>query len=198
MVQCGTCLDLGRVSTYRGESSRSAHQHHGEHARDLTLGVADSPLVLHVVEEHGGIRPQYIFTVSNLEAMPLYRAVRESVETSSQPQGPGNMNRCQEWGTPLVPIVSVTGGDNPGVKTGQDNNHPEWSRRVLGEIREGGLKRVRLTDLKEKDDPGPCVPEVIESNAKLAQMRDPPVPAETQPAPKRARRRDAPPTPLDV
>ena len=86
VVQSLACLEGGKVATYRGESSQSSRQCQKEHSCDLALGVATSPLVLHTVEEHGGIRPKVLYTVSHLEPRPLYRAVRESVLISAQPQ----------------------------------------------------------------------------------------------------------------
>ena len=62
-VQCGICLGLGMSTTYRGESSRSARQHHKEHVDGLHQGLAANPLVMHCVEEHGGVRAPFIFTI---------------------------------------------------------------------------------------------------------------------------------------
>ena len=53
-LQCLTCLSIGCRTLYRGESSRSSRQRHGEHWRDLEAGVVTSPMVLHAIQEHGG------------------------------------------------------------------------------------------------------------------------------------------------
>ena len=66
-AQCLTCLSLGRASTYKGESSRSGRQHHLKHENDLTQGVAESPLVVHTGDEHGGVRPVFIYTIGRVE-----------------------------------------------------------------------------------------------------------------------------------
>ena len=141
------CLSRGRSSTYRGESSRSGRQRHKEHESDLALGVAASPLVIHTVEEHGGVRPRFLYTVGSVEPRPLYRAVRESMEIGSLPPGPENLNRCQEWGTPRVPILSVTGGDehnNSYMVSGEMNDRMEWTHKTMESVRAGTMKIVRL------------------------------------------------------
>ena len=139
------CLHLGRQATYRGETARSGRQHGGEHARDLKNGLVSSPLVLHCIEEHGGITPRFIHTITQIEPKPLYRAVRESVQIGGQPFGPNNLNRCQEWGAPRVPILSVAGGDEVwGPVPGKENPRPTWTAETMEMVRSGTLKRVRL------------------------------------------------------
>ena len=131
--------------TYRGESSRSSRQRHKEHLADLGNGVAASPLVAHAVEAHGGRTPTYLFTIGTVEPRPLHRAVRESVEIAMLPQGIENMNRCQEWGAPRVPILTASGGDKPArnIPAGL-NDRPGWTKTTMDDIKEGRLKRVRL------------------------------------------------------
>ena len=90
---------------------------------------------------------------------PLYRAVRESVEIGALPPGPENLNRCQEWGAPRVPILAVNGGDeeieaNDHARTQgrtTTNWRSEWSAKVLDDIKNGGVKRVRLLSSIPKD-----------------------------------------------
>ena len=138
-AQCLLCIDKGRSSTYKGMSNRSARQRHAEHLTDLANGVASSPLVMHCVEEHGGYRTRFMFTINSLDPKPLYRAVRESVAISSLPLGPDNLNRCQEWGAPRVPILSVTGGDEASrpCVPGRDNLRPDWTKDTMDKIKEG-------------------------------------------------------------
>ena len=113
-IQCLTCIPLGLKTLYRGEGARSARQRQGEHFRDLENGTVASPLVIHALEDHGGQKPEMLAVVDKLEPSALYRAARESVKISKLPQGPTNMNHCQEWGAPRVPVVSVMGrGDEP-------------------------------------------------------------------------------------
>ena len=135
-AQCAECLlNLGRSSTYWGETSRSGRQRMKEHVQDLDRSNVSSPLVMHAVQEHGGVRPNYIFTTAAVEPRPLYRAVRESVQIGSQPWGPDNLNRCQEWGVPRVPILSVLGGDvGVPVKPGRDNPRPGWTADTMTSI----------------------------------------------------------------
>ena len=45
----------------------------------------------------------------------------------------------------MVPILSVTGGDErPMRKPGTNNDRPEWTQKTLQMIRSGGVKRVKL------------------------------------------------------
>ena len=151
-AQCAECLlNLGRSSTYWGETSRSGRQRMKEHVQDLDRGNVSSPLVMHAVQEHGGVRPNYIFTTAAVEPRPLYRAVRESVQIGSQPWGPDNLNRCQEWGVPRVPILSVLGGDvGVPVKPGRDNPRPGWTADTMTSIgTRPGFKRVKLLTKEE-------------------------------------------------
>ena len=79
-IQCIPCIELGRKSIYRGESSRSARQRHKEHSRDIKMGLVSSPAVNHSIMEHGGTMPQVIYLIDRIEPRPLYRIVRESVK----------------------------------------------------------------------------------------------------------------------
>ena len=131
-IQCLDCIPKGLRTLYHGESSRSPRQRHGEHKRDLEHGITSSPLVVHALEEHGGMRPKFLAVVRNTEPRALYRIVRESVMIGGQPFGPQNMNRCQEWGVPRVPVLSSLGGDKvlDYPVTGSDNMYqalgPKW------------------------------------------------------------------------
>ena len=107
--------------------------------------------MIHTIQEHGGVIPKFIHTVSSVEMRPLYRAVRESVQIAAQPQGPNNLNRCQEWGVPRVPILAVGGGDNQReVCSGTDNPNPGWTAKIMDKVHQGSLKRVRLTHPEEQ------------------------------------------------
>ena len=145
-LQCLDCALLGRGSLYQGESSHSARQRQGQHARDLEQGVTSSPLVDHAIRVHGGVRPKVLYVVKDIEPRPLYRAVRESVAITKQPLSESNLNRCQEWGAPRVPILTVRGGD-VGEGDQEDrvgpNPNPDWSRKVLEEVGLGTRKRVK-------------------------------------------------------
>ena len=139
---------MGLVTTYRGETSRSSRQRHKEHLDDLTSGLTSSPLVAHVIEAQGGRMPTFLFAISTVEPRPLHRAIRESVEISMLPVGIENMNHCQEWGAPRVPILTAQGGDLTvkGLPPGL-NERVEWSRTTFEEIRDGRMKRVRLVPM---------------------------------------------------
>ena len=99
--------------------------------------------------------PKFVLTISSIEPRPLYRAVRESVKISTQSPGPGN--RCQEWGAPRVPILAVSGGDQPwGGLPGKDNPHPSWTEDTMSKVKSGALKRVRLLPgVHEKEQKAP-------------------------------------------
>ena len=126
-LQCIPCVNLGRKTLYRGESSRSARQRHKEHVQGVESGLVTSPLVNHAISEHGGRRPEVTFLLDKVECRPLYRIVRESVLIANMPAGPESMNRCMEWGAPRVPVITVQGGDPSTQKTGEHNPRKEWS-----------------------------------------------------------------------
>ena len=159
-IQCMDCLLAGRKTQYQGEASRSARERHKEHEADLRKGVTKSPLVLHTLEEHAGVRPKFVTVIGSIEPRPLYRAIRESVSIANLPAGKENLNRCQEWGRPRVPIMTLSGGDQeqgsgrgaPSVSS--TNPDPEWTRTILDKIETQGLKRVKLWDAGERERDG--------------------------------------------
>ena len=179
VLQCLDCALSGRRSLYQGESSHSARQRHAQHSKDLEQGVATSPLVDHAIRVHGGVRPQVLYLIKNVEPRPLYRAIRESVAIASQPMDDRNLNRCQEWGAPRVPILTVRGGD-PAQGNKDDNvgpnPNPVWSRDTLEEIAMGSRKRVRLWDSvtmmeEEKMGSRPSVPKVSNGDQPSSKRR---------------------------
>ena len=139
-LQCLTCLKEGCRTLYRGEASRSGRQRHGEHWRDLQDGVVTSPMVIHSIQEHGGIMPSLLAVIDRIEPSPLYRAARESVAISRLGMGPSNLNRCQEWGAPRVPVITLRGGGDDGsreLKEGELNERKEWTAETLGRMETG-------------------------------------------------------------
>ena len=152
-VQCIDCIPQGLKTLYHGQSSRSSRQRHQEHKSNLDHGLTSSPLVIHALEEHGGLKPKFLYVINNIEGRALYRVVRESVMIGGLPHGPQNMNRCQEWGIPRIPVLSTMGGDpEPGTGPGTGYSaqqqpskaSTEWSIKILNDIKESGLKRVKL------------------------------------------------------
>ena len=159
-IQCIPCVKLGRRTLYRGESSRSARQRHKEHHTDIQKGLVNSPLVTHSIMEHGGTKPEVIYLIDKIEPRPLYRIVRESVKIANMPTGPERMNRCNEWGAPRVPVLTVQGGDNNnGFKTGEFNPRMDWTTSMNKRIEEGNLKRIRYwipDTITEEDNQDPA------------------------------------------
>ena len=116
-------------------------------------------MVAHAVEEHGGMVPSMLAVIDRIEPSPLYRAARESVVIARLGSGPSNLNRCQEWGAPRVPVITVRGGeaDEDGSKeltSGAMNDRKEWTKETLARIETGGMKRVKL-ELDESSHIGP-------------------------------------------
>ena len=148
-VQCLDCLDQPhpRQTLYQGESSRSSRQIQGEHQKDLDSGLSKSTLVVHSIEEHGGQKPKFLYLVNSIEPRPLYRMARESVLIASQPMGPENLNRCQEWGAPRIPVLlNKDVGTVPiaaeSLRTGIYNPRPVWSNKMMEKIEDGRLKKI--------------------------------------------------------
>ena len=108
-----------------------------------------NPVVIHTIEEHGGVRPQMTALIDQVEPRPLYCAVREAVRITQLPNDSRNRNQCQEWGQPRVPVLFASGGDVLGlaVREGNDNPMREWTD--VAEIVEGSRKRVRYCEYKD-------------------------------------------------
>ena len=135
-------------------------------------GDVSSPLVLHSIEQHGGRRPNYLSLISHIEDKPLYRAIRESVRISSMAEGPGKLNRCNEWGAPRVPVLTARGGDGElhnQQKITVSNPRPAWTKAITEGIERGTCKRIRywtgqdndVEDLATSQDPqGPTTTKV--------------------------------------
>ena len=105
-----------------------------EHSGDIERGVVKSPLVEHSIVEHGGRKPEVIFLIDTIEPRALYRAVIESVKIANMIDGPTKMNRCNEWGAPRVPVITVSGGDEDRdniLTTGSHNERKEWTAGSL-------------------------------------------------------------------
>ena len=64
---------------------------------------------------------------------------------SQLPLNNRNMNSCQEWGQPRVPVLAVTGGDRvgPWAADGVGNPRKDWTAEVLEKIETGSMKRIR-------------------------------------------------------
>ena len=78
-LECIPCRLQGKRRIYWGESSRSGHQRGQEHHREIVGGVQTHPLVLHFVEEHEGIRQEYLMRITNFHKKALERQVLESI-----------------------------------------------------------------------------------------------------------------------
>ena len=152
-LQCLHCALEGVRSIYWGESGLSSRQRHSNHHQDVERGLASNPMVQHSVEVHGGKKPHYLSLINTIEKRPLYRAVRESVQIGQMERGPGNINRCNEWGTPRVPMLSVVGGDAAAqANVGVSNPRPDWTKETMLGIKEGRVKRIRYWVEEEMED----------------------------------------------
>ena len=143
-LQCLDCALEGVDATYWGESGLSARQRHQTHKEQVERGDVANPMVLHSVEVHGGLRPNYLAMIDTIEDRPLYRAVRESVQISGVAPGPTRLNRCQDWGAPRVPILSARGGDETLAPLAPGTNpRPDWTQKVMVQIELGTCKRIK-------------------------------------------------------
>ena len=150
VAQCLLCIPEGLKTLYWGESNRSARQRTKEHATAVEAGMAESPMVEHVIRHHGGKKPQVCYTIDKVEPKALQRAVRESVRIANMGDGITSMNRCSEWGAPRVPVITATGGD--GDESGPRRTEPlsrereDWTRDMVEKLNAGSLKRVVYWD----------------------------------------------------
>ena len=151
-LQCLPCALVGVKSVYWGESSRSPRQRLKEHDQDCRAGLVTAPMVQHSLEAHGGTRPQYLGLIHQIEPKALYRVVHESVLISMMAPGITNINRCQEWGAPRVPVLSAAGGDPEDVTAISMNPRLLWSRTRLDKIKNKQLKQIQYWDEPEDDD----------------------------------------------
>ena len=118
--------------------------------------------------------PSLLDVINKIEPSPLYRAARESVAISRLGSGPSNLNRCQEWGAPRVPVITVSGGGDYGareLKEGELNTKKEWTAETLVKMEAGSLKRVRL-DLEEASHLGPHSARLSKRRRMLAEDKD--------------------------
>ena len=144
-------------------------------------------MVQHSVEAHGGTRPFYLGLIHSIEPRPMYRAVREAVMIGMMPGGVGNINRCQEWGNPRVPVLTASGGDHEGPLTDVLNPRPSWSKDMMEKIKQGKLKRLQYLD---EDSDRSCGPNGAEGAKVVC-----PAPANANPRPTKTPRMDPDPDP---
>merc|ERR1712240_416626 len=107
-LECIPCRLRGKRRIYWGESSISGHQRGQEHHREIVGGVQTHPLVLHFVEEHEGIRQEYLMRITNFHKKALERQVLESLRIEE-----GNLNQEEslnlksEWASSKLPEMQV-------------------------------------------------------------------------------------------
>ena len=92
--------------------------------------------------------------INTVKPRPLYRAVREAIQIGQMPKGPQKLNRCHEWGSPRVPVLSVVGMDSSRVAQ-VTNPHPDRYRILLDQINSGSVKRIRYWDGEGEEENGP-------------------------------------------
>ena len=152
-LQCLPCALGGVRAVYWGESGLSARQRLQQHRRDCNQGLVSAPMVQHSIEAHGGTRPDYLGLIHLIEPKPLYHAVRESVLIGMMPSGLPNINRCNEWGAPRVPVLVATGGDDEDDGKPLVNPRPSWSKDLMIQIKRGNVKRIKYWDEETRADP---------------------------------------------
>ena len=115
-LQCIPCVNLGRKTLYRGESSRSARQRHKEHSSDIELGLVTSPVVDHCILEHGGQKPHVTFLLDRVEGRPLQTSLQQPQPPQpppsippSPPQLPRTPPTIPPTPPPQPPNTTVTG-----------------------------------------------------------------------------------------
>ena len=142
-LQCLDCALEGARSIYWGESGVSPRQRHELHQADVDKGEVSNSMVMHSLEVHGGKRPNFLSLINRIKPRPLYRAVCEAIQIAKMPAGPENINHCQEWGTPRVPILTVTGGDMPITVPGH-NPRQDWTQRMLDQINKRNMQAYQI------------------------------------------------------
>ena len=102
-LQCVPCVQLGQVSLYIGETSRTGFQRGGEHRSSGELIKDDFPLAKHGIDFHNlepnQPVPRFRMTVLRSFKTALQRLVAQSVMIQ-RVKADGNLNSKSEWGAP--------------------------------------------------------------------------------------------------
>ena len=75
-IECLTCQKEGKRRVYLGETSHCTYQRGTEHWKEIREGVSSHPLVVHAVEEHGGVVQDILFRTLSSHMTPLDRQVQ--------------------------------------------------------------------------------------------------------------------------
>ena len=135
VIECLPCRKAGKSRRYNGETGRSPYQRGAEHLREVELGVASHPLVLHFREEHQEERQPILMRVLSRHLTALDRQVTESLNIIRASRVPEEcLNLKSEWGGSKLPNLQVT---KPKGTSGIKEDKEE-----LQEVASQGSKRI--------------------------------------------------------
>ena len=114
-IVCLLCKELGKDSSYQGETGRNAYTRGKEHLQKLASGSKSSPLVNHQEQHHGGQEPSFQMQILRTFKQPLDRQIEEANRIVETSQNPLNLNSRSEWrSTPLPQLGFSQGRVAPG------------------------------------------------------------------------------------
>ena len=135
-VECWECRRRGEKFQYIGETSRSPYQRGREHAKDIREGNPAHPMVIHAMEEHGGVPQPVLMRVLSSHLTSMDRQIQESLKGLAKDRA---VDACQETATNRQEIPG-----QPDQETEQ-----EWRESPVGT---GGSKRIRQPENMEGEE----------------------------------------------
>ena len=151
-----------------GETSRSPYQRGREYSNEIREGNAAHPIVIHAVEEHGGIVQPVLMRVLSSHLTSMDRQIQESLNILEEARKPGQcMNLKSEWAGAKIPGLAVNlpkglakdratsasqeTGENTQETTGEAAQETEipWNKSPVGH---GGSKRIRQPGIEEEGE----------------------------------------------
>ena len=108
-ITCLTCLQVGRKTTYEGETGRNAFTRGQEHQEGLRQKSEKSPLWKHCVNEHSSQEADFSMQVIRFHNSCLGRQVHEAVRITRTEAEIILNSKSEFHQAPLVRVVSTTG-----------------------------------------------------------------------------------------
>ena len=105
-LECNTCIDLGKVSVYEGETSRSARIRGGEHWNAFKQKKANSVIFKHKEIAHKNEEMKIKMKITKKFKDPLTRQANEAVRINNRKKTE-LLNSRNEFNHPAIPRIMV-------------------------------------------------------------------------------------------